>query len=239
MVLSQSKPPKEKKFVHLESNRKEIVKMAKVKSPLWGVDAEGKVGDSIVFSKWRGVKYARRYAVASNPNTVEQQKTRSTFAWLNDLYRYADYLFRAPWQEKIKGQPLTERNVFVKANLANLRGEANIANLVVSTVVNGGLAPDDATITSGTGSVSITLSAPELPEGWSIDRAVFVLIDNQSPSGSFSGFLETAYDQASPYQKTWSGLSPGQYYVAGYFVYRNASNKVAFGAPVSQIKTVS
>lgn len=50
--------------------------MAKVKAPLFGFGASGKLGDALVFSTWKGLDVARRYVVPANPSTSAQQTQR-------------------------------------------------------------------------------------------------------------------------------------------------------------------
>lgn len=50
--------------------------MAKVTAPLFGFGAGGALADSIVFARWKGIDYARKYVVPSNPNTAAQSTQR-------------------------------------------------------------------------------------------------------------------------------------------------------------------
>ncbi|MGI9863023.1 hypothetical protein SDD30_16730 [Moorella naiadis] len=52
--------------------------MAKVTAPLMSMDASGALGKALVFAKWKGINYARRYTIPMNPNTVNQEKIRVT-----------------------------------------------------------------------------------------------------------------------------------------------------------------
>lgn len=50
--------------------------MAKVSGPLMSMDASGKIGDAIVFSKWKGQNYVRQWLKPANPQTADQGDTR-------------------------------------------------------------------------------------------------------------------------------------------------------------------
>jgi len=50
--------------------------MAKVTGPLMSMSASGKLGDSIVFSIWKGNAYVRQFVVPSNPQTGDQGDQR-------------------------------------------------------------------------------------------------------------------------------------------------------------------
>lgn len=50
--------------------------MAKVTGPLLSMGASGKLADTLVFGKWKGVDVARQYVVPANPNTAAQSTQR-------------------------------------------------------------------------------------------------------------------------------------------------------------------
>lgn len=50
--------------------------MAKVTGPLMSMDASGKLGDAIVFSKWKGQNYVRQFVIPANPQSALQGDTR-------------------------------------------------------------------------------------------------------------------------------------------------------------------
>lgn len=53
--------------------------MAKWKSPLFS-DIRNALGDSVVFSMWKGRSYFRTYVVPSNPKTLKQEANRGVLA---------------------------------------------------------------------------------------------------------------------------------------------------------------
>jgi hypothetical protein len=64
--------------------------MAKVSGPLMSMDASGKFGGTLVFSKWKGRNVVRQLVIPSNPNSAGQtdarNRTRVTGAvqgWVN------------------------------------------------------------------------------------------------------------------------------------------------------------
>jgi hypothetical protein len=52
--------------------------MTKVTGPMLSVDASGTFGDIIVFSKWKGINYARQRVIPENPQTASQTSVRGT-----------------------------------------------------------------------------------------------------------------------------------------------------------------
>lgn len=53
--------------------------MAKVKGPLFSLDARGQIAKSLVYMGWKGLKTVRQYVIPSNPNTAGQQTQRAIF----------------------------------------------------------------------------------------------------------------------------------------------------------------
>lgn len=151
--------------------------MAKVTAPLLGFGAAGQIGKTQVYATWRGVPYARRHVVPSNPNTNSQQATRGCFNWLNQSWKLMDPAVQAVWTAFAKGKPLTDRNAWIKSNLFALRGSdlsphSDLDLLVASPGVNGGLAyPTLVTSDSGTHHLTATMTPPTLPAGWAIVAA--------------------------------------------------------------------
>jgi len=69
--------------------------MAKVKGPLMSFDASGKLANSIVFMKWKGIPTVRAHVKPSNPQTAGQtaQRTKMSDAvvqWHNALLSATD-----------------------------------------------------------------------------------------------------------------------------------------------------
>lgn len=66
--------------------------MAKVFGGLLSLDASGKFGRTLVYSKWRGVPYARLLVTPSNPRTALQVATRVALGVVGKVTKRADRL---------------------------------------------------------------------------------------------------------------------------------------------------
>lgn len=53
--------------------------MARVKGPLFSIDASGSVANTITFSKWKGRNYVRQHVIPQNPQSATQVNVRT--AW--------------------------------------------------------------------------------------------------------------------------------------------------------------
>jgi len=61
--------------------------MAKTSGPLASFDASGKFADTIVFAKWRGVRYARLLVKPGNPRSDKQTEARLFAAMAGKLIK--------------------------------------------------------------------------------------------------------------------------------------------------------
>jgi len=213
--------------------------MAKSQSPLFGIDASGAIGDTVVYGKWKGIKYARRYVVPANPRTVEQMKTRNVFSFLNQVWADAPALFREPWGAYASGRPLTDRNAFIQFNIPALREASDLSGFITSPGANGGFRLASLTATPGAASITAEAGVAALPSGWSVDQVVFVLLLDQDPHEDFSRVIQVQADTASPYSVTFSGLSAGTYRVSAYARYMRPDGKKAYSPSLITSATVS
>lgn len=87
--------------------------MAKVQGPLFSVDARGKIGDSLVFMGWRGLKTVRSYTVPANPQTEEQMRVRQNFTTAVSMWSRLTGADQFAWRNLAVGQPYSGFNDFV------------------------------------------------------------------------------------------------------------------------------
>lgn len=95
--------------------------MAKIEGPLFSIDADGKFGKSVIFSKVKGIKTAKSYKIPNNPKSDDQQgqrgyMTESVLAWKTDGYTIADI---EAWNvyAKIQKGFLSGYNMFLKERI--------------------------------------------------------------------------------------------------------------------------
>lgn len=62
--------------------------MAKVKGPLFSIDARGAIGSALVFGGWKGIPWVREWVIPQNPNTSEQQWIRLIFTQAVDAWHF-------------------------------------------------------------------------------------------------------------------------------------------------------
>lgn len=208
--------------------------MSRIIAPLLSFDARGQIAKSQVYSSWKGTPYARRYVIPANPDTAEQQLTRSTFRTLNGIMKYAPALVTAAWNAGAEGRPLTGRNLMVKANLANLREQANMDLLVLSPGAKGGPPLSSFEATPGDGSLSLAAVAPALPVGWTLASVVGAAIVNGDPQ-TITDYIVTADSEADTMTPVvLTGLTnDAEYQVCMWATYTRPDGLIAYGPSIS------
>lgn len=189
--------------------------MAKPTGGLMALDARGQLGKTLVYSTWRGRNYVRRLVIPANPQTTAQTETRGVFAWLQATWKIAPTGAQTPWTAAAKGRPLTDRNLFGKANIAVLRTATTLAGFVFSPGANAGLAAASITVTPGATQLTVTATAPTAPTGWTLASMELAVLLDADPHVEAAGTIQVANVAApGPYTHVFTGLTTASLYRA-------------------------
>lgn len=214
--------------------------MAKVNAPLLSFGARGQIGNSLVFGSWRGVNYARQKVIPANPRTLEQQEVRGVFRVQSQLWTLAPLAWKDVWNAFAAGRPFTGRNAFIGQNVEMLNGQEDRANFVFSPGARGGLPPEGIAATGGAGSITIAVTAPEIPEGWDLMSAVGVAIMDGDPAASYTGPVGIDVETADPSELSITGLDEaGDYIVGVYLVWQKPNGDTAYSIALTDTATVT
>lgn len=212
--------------------------MAKTVAPLLSFSAGGQIAKTQVYSTWKGRPYVRRYVSPSNPNTVEQQATRSAFKWLMNVWKFFPGSATAAWVAYGNGFRITDRNAFAKANVSALREATDLTNMVVSPAAASGIIAADMNVTAGSEQLTVALTAPVLPVGWTIVSAYAAAIRDQDPNTDAFYDVAAGDDASSPYSIVLTGLvATEQYLVGGWFKFMKPDGSFAYGRSLQAFAT--
>lgn len=212
--------------------------MSKVNAPLLSFSAAGQIAKTQVYAAWKGRPYVRRYVVPSNPQSAGQTLTRNTFAWLNNVWKYMDADAQAAWTLYGSNNRFTNRNGWLKQNVSPLRAETDLLNIVMSPSVNGGPIAAGLAITPGSNQLTVDITAPTLPEGWTINKAQVLAIRDQDPQTETLYTSTYGEDATSTYQVVLTGLTASVLYVVGaWFQYQVSPTKLAYGLAITDTDT--
>lgn len=212
--------------------------MSRITAPLLSFGASGQIAKTQVYSTWKGRPYVRRYAIPSNPRTTDQTLTRDTFKWLNAVWRFMPSTAVSAWTAYGNASRFTNRNGFIKANLSNLRSASALTDFVFSPAAAGGLAVGAAVATAGANQISVAITAPSLPTGWTVASAVAACIRNQDPQTGVLYNVTAVEDVSSPYVCVLTGLTTGQLYQVGaWMTFNKPDGSIAYGQSLALTAT--
>lgn len=214
--------------------------MAKVKGPILSLSASGQIGKSQVYASWRGVPYARQHVVPSNPQTLAQQAVRNVFAALDETHKRTGPIGREPWVAEAERRPVTDRNMYVKANLPALRGDANLADFIGSNGAKGGLPPSAvvAAATVNAGEIEVTVTSPNAPTGWTLFAVQAIALRDRDPATVPSEFVHENENLAptaggNTVVTITGATSAAAYYVAAWTKWQKPDGTFAYGASLT------
>lgn len=212
--------------------------MSRTVAPLLSFEASGQIAKTQVYSKWKGRPYVRRYTVPANPKTSSQMETRNTFKWLNDVWKFMPGSAVAAWQLYALNNRFTDRNGFIKVNLSELRSQTDLTNFTMSPSAGSGLAAQAMSLTAGSLSITVDLTAPALPSGWTITQAVAAAIQQQDPQTGTQFIVTAGTDDATPWSISLTGLTATQeYVVGGWFKFTKPDGTFAYGQSLMDTAT--
>lgn len=210
--------------------------MSRNVAPLLSFDARGQLGKTLVYSRWKGRPYTRRYVIPSNPRSEEQTKTRTVFATLSRIWSYLPGGSVDAWQLYADNSNITARNGFAKLNLSQLRTATDLSNFLLSPSAGGGLAAQDVDVTPTSGGFDVTLTAPVLPTGWTIARASALAIEDFDPHDEVTPIVRSASVTEGPWTLSIDGLEDvTSAVVGGWFEFTKPTGSRCFGASLQEI----
>lgn len=192
--------------------------MAKVGGPLMSLTASGTIAQTLTYASWKGIDYARTRVIPANPRSTQQTNTREVFAYLQSLYKFLPSIGREPWVAATVGIPMTPENLLLSKNISVLRLATVLDDLVLSPGARGGSPPSGIIITPGSGQLSIAVSAPSLPSGWTITAAQAIAVKDQDPHDPIVATPVAAEDTTGPYTVVLSSLDTGDVYQVGVWL---------------------
>lgn len=212
--------------------------MAKLTGPLLSFGARGAIAKTMVVATWRGVKYARQYVIPANPDTDDQKEVRNIFRMLNSYWLVSPADARAPWDANALGQKYLGRNKLLSANVKPLMAVVVMDSFIASPGAKGGLPLEAMGAVGGglAGEIDVTATVPVTPTGWTLTKVVWVAFPDQDPKAAFLGPVSSKSKDSSPYEETFTGLTPGdEYQVAAWPVWTRPDEALAYGpALISQ-----
>lgn len=91
--------------------------MARVKGPLFSLDASGSVAKTITYSQWKGRNYVRQHVIPYNPSTATQVNVRAAMTLLVAQWQGESTESKDNWNEFGKTLELSGFNAYVSRGM--------------------------------------------------------------------------------------------------------------------------
>jgi len=201
--------------------------MAQVTGPLLSFDASGSVGGAITFAKWKGRPYVRQLVIPSNPKSDGQVAQRAMQKFLSQAWASIGDSNQATFEAIAAQNAYSPFNGYTSLNLkrwTDFNGPSQTA-----TIPAAGTNPvlGTATVTPGSGLISISQPVTTLNAGWGL--AVYVGASDAADPVKSETKLVIPFNGTTTITGQVSGLAPGTYYVA-LQAYKTTGAKGALGA---------
>lgn len=192
--------------------------MARLTGPLMSLGASGTIADTLTYGNWKGIPYARTRVIPANPQSSSQTQTREVFRFLQEYYKFAPSIAREPWIAAVTGIPMTPVNMVLSKNTGVLRTETDLDMMVLSPGAKGGIPPAAIVSTPGSGQLSVAVTAPTAPSGWTITAAQGVVLRDQDPHDTLLASPVAVEDLTSTYTLVFTGLTGSVIYQIGIWL---------------------
>lgn len=186
--------------------------MAVLTGPLMSLSASGTIAKTIVYANWKGIQYARTRVIPANPQSTQQTNTRTVFTFLQDYYKFAPTIAREPWIAATLGIPMTPINMVISKNVFAMRLATDLDDMTFSPGARGGVPPSAIVSTPGSGTLSVAVTAPTAPSGWTLTAAQGVVMKDQDPHLPIASTPVAVEDLTSTYTLLFSGLTGSSVY---------------------------
>lgn len=90
--------------------------MVKVAGPAFSLEASGKLGGVLVFSKWKGRPYIRQLVTPANPKSGGQVGMRAMFKFLSQIWDGLSASEKATWESRADDKVVSPFNAFMSRN---------------------------------------------------------------------------------------------------------------------------
>lgn len=204
--------------------------MVKVNAPALSLDASGKLGGAIVFSKWKGRNYVRQLVVPANPKSAMQVGMRAMMKFLSQDWTNLTSEEKATWEDYAAQLIASPFNAFVsrcqrnwRNFLAPSKNDPALRTGTPSTITGWAAA-------AGIRQITLTWTVGTLADGWGI--MIF-----RSITGVFAESLSNCIavvqcNTAAAFEYVDTPLDPGTYYYS-YIPFTEAGLKGTPSAEVS------
>jgi len=170
--------------------------MVKLAGPCMSLGASGKLGGALVFSRWKGIPYARTLVTPANPKSVGQVSVRAMMKWLSQQWKSIGSTPQSSWDDRAKIANVSPFNAYCGYNLFRWRNFLAPTDTFPEATTD--VAPTEGVLAAVASERTITVTQPitTASDGWGI--AFFRDLTTSFPSGydnlKFVGLIAATAD---------------------------------------------
>lgn len=153
--------------------------MVRVAAPALSLDASGTIGDSMVFSKWKGRPYVRVRVIPHNPKSGGQVGIRAMFQFLTKQWAGLTAGNKATWINRAAATNISPFNGFIAYNQFRWRNFLGPSKVDPAAEVSTPPSAPTAVATAGVRQVSLAITKGANAPDWGY--LIF-----RSPTGTFT-----------------------------------------------------
>jgi hypothetical protein len=132
--------------------------MARVSGPLMSVDASGKFGGTLVYSKWKGRNYVRQLVTPMNPKAAKQLGVRSVFAFCAAVWGDLSAQIKATWEALATQKAISPFNAYMSENCNRWQNFFGPTQEYPADEASTPLTITTQTLTGGVGEVTLAIT---------------------------------------------------------------------------------
>lgn len=140
--------------------------MVRVAAPALSLDASGTIGDSMVFSKWKGRPYVRVRVIPHNPKSGGQVGIRSMFQFLTKQWAGLSAGNKATWITRAAATNISPFNGFIAYNQFRWRNFLGPSKVDPAAELSTSPSAPTATATAGVRQISLAITKGANAPDW-------------------------------------------------------------------------
>jgi len=142
--------------------------MVKVSGPAFSLDASGTIGDTLVYSKWKGRPYVRSHVIPSNPKSGGQLGMRGMFSFLTKQWAALSAADKATWEDRADQLIVSPFNAYMSYNQFRWRNFTAPSSIDPAAITDTPATVGALTATAGVRSVTVSQAITTASDGWGI-----------------------------------------------------------------------
>jgi hypothetical protein len=159
--------------------------MVKVSAPAMSLEASGKLGGSLVFSKWKGRPYVRALVKPSNPRTGPQTGVRAMMRFLSQAWKALGSTIWSDWEDRAKETTISPFNAYISYNMARWRRFLGCSQLDPATEASTANTVSAITATGAIRQIAVSITPTAATALW----AYAIFRDAAAPTTAFSSCI--------------------------------------------------